>query len=75
MKMVKCDRCGTIDDGLIFDSINGYESIYTGVILVSTVDEPESNPIAKSVDLCRKCAAEFQELARKFMKIGGQDEL
>jgi len=64
-KMVKCDRCGRVDDGNMIVSC-GISEFFVGSKIERYVysDEPRFEP----VDLCRECHGEYNALTQKFMQ-------
>lgn len=66
MKMVKCDRCGEVDDGNMILNC-GISEFFIGLIERYVYsDEPRFD----KVDLCRGCHGELNAMVTRFMDKG-----
>ena len=69
-KYIRCERCGTVDDGENIVSC-GTENFYTGMVeKYSYSDRPRFEP----VDLCRHCSEELNSQISDFMSMGKSDQ-
>lgn len=66
MKMIKCDRCGKVDDGPIYSM--GCYPFYIGQVREYSYGEM---PGINNLDLCNKCQSEFDGITTKFMEKKG----
>ncbi len=64
MKLIKCDRCGKVDDGVRYGYF-GIEPFYIGSIVQYLYSDV---PKMDSIDLCRECNAELDQFVNKFME-------
>ena len=64
-KAVRCDRCNKIEDANVIGYSMGFASFYIGGVTQYRMGEA---PDIHTMDLCKKCQAELNEIVTKFME-------